>query len=178
MHRAGHNVGMFREWVGDVWDTLPEGLRASHTIPGEADGTVRVMVRGGLFGGCLNHLLGLPCEGHTVRVHLKMTPTAGGSLWERSFDGRPLLTLMQIREGQVTETVGATAIDYDVVFQPDKVTYMSKDVRWHGRLLAVAVRPKVHAIVTPREGGWYVDVRFSLPLFGLLCHYEGEMRPT
>jgi hypothetical protein len=144
----------------------------------EAEGTVQVIVRGGLIGGCLNHLLGLPREGHGVRVHLKMVSTPEGSLWERSFDGRPIVTRITASGDRLTEVAGDTAIDYELSLGEDRMEYRSTSVRVKGRELPKPMRPKVSAVLTPRGEGWYVAVRVSLPVFGLLCHYEGEMRPA
>jgi saccharopine dehydrogenase-like NADP-dependent oxidoreductase len=169
----------------DIYRTLPQALRAFHDAdaPPVWSGRAEIEQGRGLIARLIGAIVGLPRGGSDIPVTVSVDREVDGSrlteTWVRNFGGQRFVSVLS------TETkAGATERFGPLTFN---LGLAVKDGDIHFPVTGWRIGPlRLPAFVAPRsEAREYVDdqdrfrfdVRMSLPLFGLLAHYRGWLKP-
>lgn len=126
-------------------------------------------------------LLGLPRAGRDVTVQLRVTTDAAGLVdrWERTFDGRRMVTRQRYEPATIVESLGP--VEVRLAIDDDGAGLTSRAVD----LVLGPVRLRLPAPLAPRvrctvgettEGDRIVAVEVSTARGRTLCRYGGPLR--
>ena len=124
-----------------------------------------------------------PEAGHHVPLTLKITETAGGERWIRSFAGTLMSTAQTItRNGKLSERVGWLAFDFRVQLSHGRLNF-----DFCGAALALGrwrislprwLSPALKGRNSVRHGRVHIGVAIWAPTGDLLIAYSGEIETT
>lgn len=169
---------LYRRILGDKLDVLPQPLRKFHESPGgaRAQGTFHVTRGPGRLRGWLAALLGFPPTAPNVPLELQVAVEGDRERWIRRFDKHPLETLQWQSRNLLIESGGPMRFGFELI--ADKSSLRYRLVRAWFCLVPLPrwLSPRLEGIESHREGGWNVEVKFALPVVGMLIRYEGFVR--
>jgi hypothetical protein len=175
---------LYREILGDAFDTLPPALRALH---GSADerrwhGHAEVRRGTGLLARLAAAIVGFPQAAACVPVSVAFTPEKDGERWTRDFGGRRFSSL---------QSRGTGRNDYLLVERFGPLRFAMALVAEDGRLYLVPRRWSAFGVPMPRflmpcgtsfeqevDGKFRFDVDISMPIVGLIVGYRGTLEPA
>jgi hypothetical protein len=144
---------------------------------GRASG--RLVVR--RTAGCLRRLaaaaLGIPPPGE-YDLLLEVLPHGTGQRWVRRFGAHRLETIQTEHHGLLVESSGQASLGFVLAVEGGALFFRPYRAWLLGIPLPLWLAPSIEADNWPREsGGWEVQVRFRVPLLGLVGGYEGHVTP-
>jgi hypothetical protein len=170
---------LYRRLLEDAFDTLPPVLRRFHDQ--EAGGAARLALAVSHGNGWLCRLAAqrarLPKAGAGARGHLQVVIEGDRERWIREIAGRRIETLQWRRDNLLVEETGPLRLGFQVIGDAAGMRFTSVRSWACGLPLPSLLAPRVTAIVTGQDDGWWVEVRVELPVLGLLMRYEGEVTP-
>jgi hypothetical protein len=179
-----HDSGLYQRILGEEWRHLDAAIQRMHT-PGrsiDAKGLFRVLHGRHQAARLLAPLLRLPAEAENVEVRVHVAPSGSAELWSRMFDGRPLVTRQTgAASGVLAEQFGRLELQFRLSVRNSALFYQSSraGLRIGSRLIPLPawIAPVVAASEKPsaRAGCVCISVAVSLPRFGLLLSYAGEV---
>jgi hypothetical protein len=122
-------------------------------------------------------LSGLPGEQHNgpLKVVLEQTPD-GKERWTRYFGGaRPMQSDLRRSADCVVETIGVTALRFKFSVEGGSIRWTAVAGRTLGLPWPRSWLKGIDGYESHRGGRYYFNVRASLPGFGLIVHYVGEL---
>lgn len=168
---------LYRQVLGESFEALHPNLKRFH----ETDtvmlgkGSFTISRRGGTL---LAALLRLPPAGERIPVYMEVQPLSSGEKWIRHFGDVPMTTDQWYQEGLLRERAGPMVFGLETTVTENGGMEFSTRRAWvMGIPLPLVLSPKVSAVTSPTEAGWQVQVGLTLPLFGWLLRYEGEVIP-
>jgi hypothetical protein len=169
---------------GDVL-SLSALLRKFHCgeRPVRAVGHFEVRRGSHLAARLLATLLGLPREGHGVKLDVTIVATSPGEeAWLRSFDGQVLKTRMSARSrGLVAERFGPIELAFRIRASRGDLHFEQVGATIGARRLAlplpawVAPRAQARALTAVESDGFDARMSLSMPVMGVLLMYSGRI---
>ena len=168
-------TSLYRRILGDKLDLLPQPMRNFHDSPvgGRAHGQFRVLRGYGRFRGWLASLLGFPPTASNVLLKLEVLVEDERERWIRHFGHHHMETMQWQSRNLLIEAGGPMRFGFELIVDETGLRYRLVRAWCCWVPLPRLLSPRLEAIEIHREGGWDVEVRFSLPVVGLLIRYEG-----
>ncbi|SMC29782.1 protein of unknown function [Andreprevotia lacus DSM 23236] len=174
------------DWFGPRFDALHPQLQQLHLHGGQLDGTVTMRFGSGLaglIGKRLARKLGAPTQAGEHAFHVDIRHGDRKLHWDRRFDNAHWMhstfePVGRYPEGCWLEQTGPLKL---------RLTVDVIDGGWHWRKLGVRVGgiplpnwlfPHSTAWKRIEDGQYRFYVAFSLPVFGLLLAYGGQLQPA
>jgi hypothetical protein len=172
-------ASLYRRLLGDAFDSLPPAVRRFHDQEAGGEACLAFRVSHGKSWPCRvgAALARLPRPSADARGRLRVVVEGDRERWIREIDGRRIETVQRQRDDLLLEEAGPLRLGLRVVGSSEGMRFTSVRGWLCGLPLPSAMAPRVTAVVTGREDGWWVDVRVDLPVLGLLLRYEGEVTP-
>ena len=170
--------GLYQQMLGEAFEVLPPVLKRFHSVGSiTARGVLRVTRGRGLLLGIIATVMRLPLSGEQVPLFLQVDTRGGVEYWTRDFDKVRLQTTQWRQYGLLMETAGPMRFGFRLV--GDDTGMRFEFVRgWLGLIPVPAfLCPRVEAVTTVQEEGWWVQVSINLPVLGRLMEYEGKVIP-
>jgi hypothetical protein len=174
---------LFQQALGERWDELPPSVRRLHSGQKVEGFTGRAHVtRGrGLAARLAGWLLGLPEPGLDVPLTVTMTRTLQGEVWERSFAGWPLRSVLMPspRPYHLRERLGLITYEIELPVA-DGVLHFPVRRGWLlGLPLPSWLLPQSCTREFTVDGVFHFDVGLYAPWTGsLIVRYRGRLRPA
>ncbi len=170
-------MALFRELIGADFGDLPLAVRQVHEDRAETAlaGTCRVDRGRGMLAAILGAVASLPRSGESVALRVTIRRRAQGEVWEREFDGKPMVSSLRARAGLLEERLGPTTFAFRLVADRERIAWRLVGVRTLGIPLPVALFSGVCASESTEGGRYRFDVEASLPVVGLLVRYRGTL---
>jgi hypothetical protein len=176
--------GLYAKLLGDSWLSLDVAVRRLHASGPlvHAVGVFRVRRGSNLLARTLARLARLPAAGEAVDIQLRVTAWGGGEKWQRTFAGRPLVTLQSERPvGLLAERMGFVEMRFRLQVVGGALAYRTTSAALCLGSLCVPLprwfTPRVGALERPvgEVGQIDVSVEVHLPLLGCLIAYDGTL---
>lgn len=175
---------LYPRLLGASWYELGAPVRRMHLDGASFRGGGWFRVRRGTSGWArfLAWLLRMPLATRTADVRLTITPIGLGERWERSFDGRSLVTTQwAARDGGLVERVGPLEMRFRLDVRDGALFYRHAGTTLRFGPLRVPlprlVAPCVEALEEPDgTDRTRVQVTVTAPFFGLLVSYDGYVQ--
>ena len=175
--------GVFQQILGTAFEDLPFALQQLHSgrkiarFVGRADVT-----RGrSVVANMIANLIGFPQAGDQQDVTVVITADAGQEQWVRSFASQQFSSRQKIGSGWfaglLVESFGPSSFGIELVPVDGRLVY--KVLRWSflGIPMPMFLAPISETAEFVAEERFCFSVRISLPLIGLLVHYQGYLEP-
>jgi hypothetical protein len=172
-------VPLFQSCLGDSFDTLPDEIKELHSVVGRRRWTGEASVaRGtGLVANLIAKLFRFPQAQTRVPVHVSMDRTDTSEVWQRRFGEQDFyseLTPDPLQRGRMWERFGLFTFAIDLKADAKTLAYPVAKGRFLGLPIPRPLLPRseTHEAVDI-DGRATFSVRLSMPLIGLIVHYEG-----
>ncbi len=175
------NASLFQRILGAEFFHLAPAVKSLHLRQGEFAYAGRVnIVRG---KGLLSRLCGLFArlapEMHDAPITVRFITSPRKEVWRRDFNGSPLVSTLQTKEGQLFERMGLISFRF-------RLYRIDKNLHWVGRkarvmgLIPLPSSWLEHVRCTESEvaGRYHFMVDAQLPFIGPLIKYEGWLEPA
>lgn len=183
---APNDHTLYEMILGENWVLLPPQLRAMHDVSSTltAMGSADVERGGNVVARMLATVGGLPNAGRDVPLEVRMSATATGETWVRSFGRRDFASHQAIaRSGKgrpiLEERVGPVTLSFQLTFDGTRLNLTPH--AWS--LLGLPLPRRFFPITTAFErvngdGRFSFFVEAALPLVGLIVRYTGWLEPV
>lgn len=179
--RTAASRALYPRLLGDSWYELAGPVRRMH-LDGASfrgGGSFRVRHGTGRWARFLAWLVRMPRATGAADVRLTITPLGCGERWERSFDGRSLVTTQRGNpDGGLVERVGPLELRFRLEVRDGALFYRpaGADLRF-GPLQLPLPRPVAPCVEAREEPDGLLRTRVRVivtaPFAGLLVSYEG-----
>jgi hypothetical protein len=180
----GCRSGLYPRLLGNSWQSLDDAVQRLHALGKSvhAVGVFRVRRGTNLLARTLATLARLPSAGEAIDIRLLVTAAGDSEKWQRSFAGRPLVSLQSERtHGVLAERMGPVEMRFRLQVVEGALSYRTTSAALCLGSLSVPVprwfSPSVRALERPvgEEGQIDVGVEVHLPLLGCLIAYDGTL---
>jgi hypothetical protein len=169
----------------DIYRTLPQALRAFHDAdaPPVWSGRAEIEQGRGLIARLIGAIVGLPRGGSDIPVTVSVDRELDGSrlteTWVRNFGGQRFVSVLSTEtKAGATERFGPLTFNLGLAVKDGDIHFPVTGWRIGPLRLPAFLAPRSEAReYVDGEGRFRFDVRMSLPLFGLLAHYRGWLKP-
>lgn len=176
---------LYESVLGDRFGALPVVLQRFHgRSDGRAHGVLRVVRGRGVVVRLAAWIMNMPPASERVGVELSIAVEGGREVWTRSFSipgvarARPMITRQWREDGYLVEAVGPSQTYFELESEPEGMRFTQRRCKILGITVPRRLAPHVHARAWSRDAdSWEVEVRISLPVFGLLVEYVGRLIP-
>jgi hypothetical protein len=172
---------LYERVMGDAWAQVAATIRSIHAAqdPAFAHGRFRIDRGQHVLASLLARILRLPPQGASLDTRLRITSSAEGERWLRTFDGHRLETWQfAVGDSKLAERFGILELRFRLQASGESLVYVQ-----HAAALVMgpvrvplpsAWAPHVQAREDPVGTiGIDVDVRVTLPVIGTLIAYRG-----
>lgn len=174
------------QWFGDEFGKLDPLLQQLHRQGGSLRGAVAIRYGeglGGRLGEMLARRLGLPAPAPHNRLEVRIAAGADGLHWDRCFNGATTFNSLFVPAGRWPtglwiERSGALRLGLRVEVIDGAWHWRPAKVWLHGVRIPLWLLPRTAAskeVLADRR--YRFRVSFSLPLFGTVLSYGGELAP-
>jgi hypothetical protein len=170
---------IYQRVLRDRFDLLCPTLRRflSQETGGRAFGRMSVRRPAGRLRNLAASALGIPSAGEYDLV-LEVTPHAAGQRWVRRFGAHTLESIQTEYRGLLIESSGPGSLGFELIVGDGALFFRPCRAWVLGMRLPLWLAPCIEADNRPSDsGGWRVQLRFRVPLFGLVGEYEGDVMP-
>lgn len=175
----GQTASLYRRILGSDWLAVNRTVRQAHYDGKDVlgSGTFRITHGLGRASRVLARVLRIPPEAAAAVTELRITPQGADEQWERSFDGRRLISRQSFGNGVLSEQFGILELLFRLRAFEGGLNYVQAGARL--RLGPVCLplprwlAPRVYAREEDRGEFTHVSVQVDLPCFGRLVEYEG-----
>ena len=121
-------------------------------------------------------MMRFPPAGH-YPLHVHIEEGDGAETWSRDFGGHRFASRLSFRNGRVVERFGPFRFAFDLTAD-DRGGLAMHICRWSlfGVPLPLSLAPRSEAREFEQDGRFHFDVPISLPLIGLVVHYQGWLK--
>ncbi|MEM9099073.1 MAG: DUF4166 domain-containing protein [Pseudomonadota bacterium] len=174
------SLAPFQRALGASWANLPPSLQEFHRsaepriYQGQAD-----ITRGqNQLARLIASLFRFPPAGRQVPVTVTITPDGDGEIWARQFATHQLRShIHSPKPGEIVERFGPFAFTLPLELTEDGLSLPVAYGSILGLPLPKALLPRSEAKEIATPNGFRFDIRLSLPLLGLMVHYQGSLTP-
>jgi hypothetical protein len=169
---------LYRRVMGPAFDALPEAVRAVHRVcrDGGASGEARVTRGAGPMAGLVARIMGLPPAGLHA-LHVGFAERDGMERWTRSFGRHSFASRLSGKGGRLVERFGQLRFHFDLRSDASGLSMAMRRWSFLGIPLPMALAPRSEAREWQEGKRFRFDVPISLPLIGLVVHYDGWLVP-
>lgn len=169
---------LYRQVMGPSFDALPEAVRAMHRVcrDGGASGEARVERGTGLPARMVARIMGFPPAG-THRLHVAFTEWNGVETWTRQFGSHAFTSRLRRKGARLVERFGPLRFHFDLPANAQGLAMVMRRWTCLGIPLPPALAPRSAAREWQEGEHFRFDVPISLPLIGLVVHYDGWLAP-
>lgn len=170
---------LYRRLLGDLWDSLPDPLRALHSSR-QSEGRATVQVGRNVLARLVAKLFGFPEAGHDIPVQVSFERKNGSELWKRTFAGRSFASIQSEGEGHserlLVEQFGAFKFSFALVHEARKLSLVLRRWSIFGLALPLSLGPRGTSFEYADGDRFCFDVEIAHPLTGLIVHYQGWLK--
>ena len=171
---------LFQSALGEGFKSLPAAVQGFHTqLDRPWRGQVWIKREPTAFAGLASILLGLPKSAEDVPISVHVAPNDQRETWTRNFNGQILYSILRpaSRRGHIIERFGIFQVEIALIHNDAKLYFVPQ--RWWGLGLPMpkALLPKGESFEFEQDGQFNFDIRFELPIFGLIVSYKGWLAP-
>ena len=176
-----NSSSVFARLLGDDFLQLAPIVAQLHRLDGPGQWQGQCVIRRGRHP--LARLCGwaarLPRDGQALTTTVSLQRHPGQETWTRNFGGVPMRSTMWPWHGRLRERLGLVQFDFQLGVDAGALTWDTRAVRVLGLLpLPASWFSGVQCTEAEDDQGRYTfDVRASLPLVGLIVHYQGWLLP-
>jgi saccharopine dehydrogenase-like NADP-dependent oxidoreductase len=168
---------LYHRVMGVHFDAVPGPVQHMHALIGDggASGTA-VVKRGRNWAARLvASVMRFPPEGeHDLHVHF--TERDGIEQWTRDFGGARFSSELSECNGQLVERFGPMRFHFALPSDRNGLEMVMQKWSIFGLPMPLALAPKSPAREWAEEEDFCFDVPISLPLIGMVVHYQGRLR--
>jgi Domain of unknown function (DUF4166) len=166
---------LFPSLLGADFERLPAQVRLVHggqSIILKGQGSI---VRGqGWLSRCAAFVTRLPPAAGMIDVSVEITAQDANEHWRRTFGSAKMPSRLSLgQDGLLIEQLGAVQFHFELLAHETGFHWRVRRVKALGIPLPAAWFSDVHANSFAENGQYRFDVQASLPLSGLLVHYQG-----
>ncbi|MDF1668731.1 MAG: DUF4166 domain-containing protein [Roseovarius sp.] len=178
------NAPLYRQVLGDAFDSLPSQIRALHDDCQARSwtGSARVQRGTGALSRALGWMLGFPPGAENTPVTVQFDPIEGGETWRRTFGSRSFSSTQTRGSGRndhlLLERFGPIAVALALVVQDNKLYLVPRRWTFCGLPMPKALLPDGKSFEAQVDGKFHFNVEISAPLVGLIAAYQGELEPS
>jgi hypothetical protein len=168
---------LYQRVMGADFDALPDPVRFMHTLIGDgaASGTATVTRGRNWAARLVAWVMRFPPEGqHDVHVHF--AEQHGRERWTRDFDGARFSSALSECDGLLFERFGPMRFHFTLAVSEGGLRMMMQKWRIFGLPMPLALAPKSPAREWAEGDDFCFDVPITLPLIGMVVHYQGRLR--
>ena len=169
------NAPLYRQVLGDAFDTLPPRVRELHALSaptlwrGRADVTRGTSITARL----LATLMRLPPAGSGQPLDVHFTPQPTHEIWQRIFPSGTFKSRQYPAGAHILETVGPVTLILRPAASPSGLTLTMDGARVLGVPLPGFLVPRIATREFQADGRYRFEVSSSLPMLGPLVRYSG-----
>ena len=165
----------FKQVLGDVFDTLPNAVKDTHTAVTARHfaGTASVTRGTGLQARIAALLFGFPPTTPAIDVQVSKTPQGAGERWVRRFGRSTFRSDLTPTARGMTERFGALTFDLDLHVRDGRLHFPVRSGRFLGIPIPRVLLPQSIASEREEGGRFHFDVELRAPTGGMLVHYRG-----
>eukprot|EP01130_Rhizamoeba_saxonica_P015768 TRINITY_DN7127_c0_g1_i2.p1 TRINITY_DN7127_c0_g1~~TRINITY_DN7127_c0_g1_i2.p1 ORF type:complete len:577 (+),score=90.14 TRINITY_DN7127_c0_g1_i2:11-1741(+) len=159
---------------------LPKGIINFHCKEGIVEGTLTVWRKPGLLSYLLAKIAGVP-QPKNHQSEMKCVVETSNNKWKRDFEGQILSSNWSFEKGICCETIGLWKFAFMLL--PSKTEnegfeHIFKRAWFMNIPIPRSLSPSpVGKTIAHKDGlGWYVQTELSIPVFGKIYSYEGNVR--
>jgi hypothetical protein len=175
---------LYERVLGDAWASLPETLRAMHSVHRSSTVKGRANVRRGtsVFARLIAAVFRFPSAAADVPVEVRFDVHRGRETWTRRF-GQSSFSSEQFEgagryEHLVCERFGAFTLGLALVLDGERLRLVVRHWDFLGIPLPRALAPRSTSHEREEDGRFRFDVEISHPLAGVIVHYRGWLAPV
>lgn len=175
---------LYRQILGDAFDTLPPQIRALHDETKERrwEGVARVQRGTGIVSRILGAFIGFPPASEQTPVTVQFSPQNGSEKWVRTFGAKTFSSVQKLgvarNEHLLTEQFGSIEVAIALVVRDQKLFLIPRRWSFLGLPLPTKLLPAGNSFEAQEGGKFRFDVEISVPGIGLIAAYEGELEPS
>ena len=173
---------IFPALLGDTFDALPEPLQELHRGERSSEWQGEASLRGAenLAGRIVAALFNLPAHDHQAVARVSIEVAADGETWVRSFSGKAFRSQLSLGTGReaglMCERFGVLTVAMEIKWKDDKLWFVPRRWRIGPLRLPNALLPKGDSFECTCENLFAFDVRFEVPIIGLIAAYKGTLQ--
>lgn len=171
---------LYRRVLGDRFETLPERVRALHSVTQTTSWSGRADVERGpsLPARLLAAIAGLPLAGRDQPLTVTFTPDNGEEIWTRTFARHVFRSVQGEADGRLWEQVGPARLAFELTAGPNGLSLKISGLRVLGVPVAGWLLPTAVTREWEEGGRYRFSVAVHVPLIGLLVRYDGWLEPA
>ncbi|MEL7544275.1 MAG: DUF4166 domain-containing protein, partial [Pseudomonadota bacterium] len=174
---------LYRQVLEDAYDRLPSALQALHDVSDVRRFEGRADVSGARnpVARLVARIVGFPRDLEDIPVAVRLEREGDKEIWRRNFDGQKFHSVQYVGTrrygGMLVEQFGPMRFGLAVL--TDASSLRLDVMRWDilGVPMPALLAPRCDAVEEERDGLFRFSVKISLPVFGMLVHYRGFLRP-
>ncbi|SFP81937.1 SDR family oxidoreductase [Sphingomonas rubra] len=170
---------LYRQVMGSEFDRLCPAVRGLHDVlrDGGASGHATVTRGGHPVARLIAAAVGFPPAGEHA-LHVSFSEQDGEETWTRDFAGRRFRSRMSQRGQELVERFGPLRFRFVLIREGRGLRMVMRGWSCFGVPLPLALAPRSDARETEdAQGRFSFDVPITLPLVGLIVHYQGWLTP-
>jgi len=171
---------LYRRVMGGEFDRLRPAVRTLHDVlrDGGASGRATVIRGRHPVARLIAATFGFPPAGEQA-LHVSFSERDGEEIWTRDFAGRRFRSRMTQRRQQLVERFGPLRFRFALLREGGDLSMVMRGWSCFGVTLPSALAPRAAARETEdAQGRFSFDVAITLPLIGLIVHYQGWLAPS
>jgi hypothetical protein len=174
---------LYQRVLGSTWDSLPESLRAMHSVTSSltAAGRAEVTRGTGWLASLIVSAIGFPAAGVDVPVQVRFDVVAGRETWTRRFGSRAFASEQFAGTGRwdrlVCERFGPVTLALALVVDDGRLRLIVRGWSLFGIPLPRFLAPSCEAHEHETDARFHFDVAISHAWTGLIVHYRGWLTP-
>jgi hypothetical protein len=168
---------LYQRVMGADFDALPDPVRFMHTLIGDgaASGTATVTRGRNWAARLVAWVMRFPPEGqHGLHVHF--AEQHGCERWTRDFAGARFSSVLSECGGLLVERFGPMRFHFTLAVSDGGLRMMMQKWGIFGLPMPLALAPKSPAREWAEGDDFCFDVPITLPLIGMVVHYQGRLR--
>jgi len=168
-------VSLFARLLPASFDELPGIVQRVHDarVSKHLNGRCDVQRGKGLLAKCLAALASLPPSQVDAPLSVAIAVDAAGETWRRDFDGHRMQSRLWAHGALLAERLGPVTLLFSLHVEDAKLIWRVAGAHFLGAPLPASWFAGAGATEQVVDGRYRFDVRATLPLVGLLVHYNG-----
>lgn len=170
---------LYQRVMGAAFEALPAPVREMHRLIGDGGAVGTATVRRGRnpLAWLIATIFGFPPVGeHDLHVHF--AEQGGVERWTRDFGGHRFSSELSEAGGLVVERFGPMRFYFALPADATGLDMVLRKWTLLGLRMPLALAPKSPAREWAEDEAFCFEVPISLPLIGLVVHYQGQLRPA
>ena len=179
---GGNAGGIFPTVLAGSFDSLPLSLRDFHTVAGNSrwHGSATVRAARNPVARLLARLFRLPLHSEDLDVRVRVERSADVECWTREFGEATFSSTLRAGTGAdeflLCERFGWVTVSIALVIKDQRLYFVPRRCRIGKLRLPGFLLPRGDSYEFDDDGRFAFNVRFDVPIVGLIAAYEGSLR--